>query len=99
MTSTPGKAYVHVRIDLALKLQAETIFRRMGMTSASGVRLLLSLMVESGQLPFLSSSSTQRQGTNPVFYDDDDPHHNTYTPEQIAFELKASRWKRGFDEP
>lgn len=92
MQNYPTKSFLHIRISTDLKLQAESLFRKMGMSPSSGVRMLLARFVVEGKHPtFLPFAEKTDQ-------DDDVPAPTVpnYTKEQIELEQYAGKAKHGY---
>lgn len=89
------KKFLHIRISTNLKKQAEQAFQNMGITTASGVRLLLSMLTD-GLLPLPLIRSSIASVPKTLTGNASVPH---YTEEVLAREAMVGRWKRGYYEP
>jgi len=87
------QSFLHVRISSNLKQQAENLFRKMGMTSSSGVRMLLARFIVEGKhptiLPFVDTNDEHNDGVP----EPPEPH---FTEKQIEMEQRIAKSKHSF---
>lgn len=56
----PNDAVIQVRVDAKTKKRAEKLFKRHGLTTSDGVRILLNQALEEKTMPHVPNAETQK---------------------------------------